>query len=89
MFPGLDNERLFSLFTNCLFLNQNFFWMLAGMPKENHSQPGHPAVDSTEGRRNGKKVDRLPAEEEMQKAYRARLIHAEIISAIWGPKIKS
>lgn len=35
------------------------------MPKENHSQPGHPlpAVDATEGRRNGKKVDKLPAEE--------------------------
>lgn len=65
--------------------------MLVGMPKENHSQPGRPllAVDSTEGRRNGKQVYKLPTGEEIQKAYQEPFIPAKIISATWGPKIKS
>lgn len=56
------------------------------MPKENHSQLGRPppAVDSTEGKRNGQKMDKLPEEEGMQKACQESSIPAKIISATWG-----
>lgn len=55
--------------------------MSVGMPRENQSQEGHPlpAVDSTEGRRNERKVCKLPEEEHMKKAGQV-----PFISAIWG-----
>lgn len=57
--------------------------MLPGMSKESHSQPGHPlpAVDSIEGKRNGKKVSDSQ-KTEMQKAYQEPFTPAKINSAI-------
>ena len=56
-------------------------WMLAGMPKENQSQPGHPqpAVDSTEGRRNERKCIH-----HLRKSGYKRLAKNPFISVIWG-----
>lgn len=53
------------------------------MSKESHSQPGHPlpAVDSIEGKRNGKKVSDSQ-KTEMQKAYQEPFTPAKINSAI-------
>lgn len=72
------------------FLNLTL-WALVGMAEENHSQPDHPmpAVDSTEGRRNGKKVYKLPAEEGCRRLTKNRLIPAKIISVIGGVGAKS